>query len=187
GPSRDRRRAASRSVRPRRAVIFIGDHQLASQGTRPAARWIDLDQRAAFRRTVVVPPVEWWLSGTVEWAQAGASPVQAVVDAQGPSGRRCHQAWDMVETATTHHPALRVLIVDDDAGVADMLRRYLEPQGFDVDIANDGAQARLAMQGRMFDLVLLDLGLPDGNGLSVMAELRLRWSGPVIIVSGHGE
>src|SRR5690606_13010737 len=93
----------------------------------------------------------------------------------------------MVETANTHPPMLRILIVDDDPGVAGMLRRYLESQGFDVAIANDGAQARLAMRGPSFDLLLLDLGLPDDNGLSVMAELRLRWSGPVIIVSGHGE
>jgi DNA-binding response OmpR family regulator len=77
--------------------------------------------------------------------------------------------------------------VDDDPEVGFILRRYLEAQGFAVAIANDGASARKAMQPPCFDLVLLDLGLPDGNGLSLVTELRQRWTGPVIIVSGQGE
>ncbi len=83
--------------------------------------------------------------------------------------------------------AIRVLVVDDDPEVGFVLRKYLEAQGFAVAIAKDGANARKAMQAPCFDLVLLDLGLPDGNGLSLVTELRQRWSGPVIIVSGQGE
>lgn len=93
----------------------------------------------------------------------------------------------MVRTAASNPPVTRVLIVDDDPEVGDVLRRYLQAQGFDVAIAGDGASARQAMQSAEFDLVLLDLGLPDGNGLSLMTELRLRWAGPVIILSGLGE
>lgn len=85
------------------------------------------------------------------------------------------------------NPRERVLVVDDDPEVGFVLRRYLEMQGFDVAIACDGASAREAMQAPAFDVVLLDLGLPDGNGLALVSELRLRWPGPVIIVSGRGE
>lgn len=90
-------------------------------------------------------------------------------------------------TANSDSPATRVLVVDDDPDVGLVLRRYLESQGFEVAIAADGASARQAMRAPAFDLVLLDLGLPDGNGLALMTELRMRWAGPVIIVSGRGE
>ncbi len=93
----------------------------------------------------------------------------------------------MAPTADSTPPATRVLVVDDDPDVGFVLRRYLAGQGFDVAIAPDGASARQAMQAPSFDLVLLDLGLPDGNGLALMTELRMRWAGPVIIVSGRGE
>ncbi len=93
----------------------------------------------------------------------------------------------MAPTADSNPPAIRVLVVDDDPDVGFVLQRYLASQGFDVAIAPDGTSARSAMQAPSFDLVLLDLGLPDGNGLALMAELRTRWAGPVIIVSGRGE
>jgi DNA-binding response OmpR family regulator len=93
----------------------------------------------------------------------------------------------MAPTPDSDSTATRVLVVDDDPEVAFVLRRYLEAQGFEIAIANDTASARRAMQAPEFDLVLLDLGLPDGNGLTLVTELRLRWAGPVIIVSGRGE
>lgn len=93
----------------------------------------------------------------------------------------------MSSTADSNPPSLRVLVVDDDPDVGFVLQRFLASQGFEVAIAPDGTSARQAMQAPSFDLVLLDLGLPDGNGLALMTELRMRWSGPVIIVSGRGE
>jgi two-component system OmpR family response regulator len=80
-----------------------------------------------------------------------------------------------------------VLVVDDDPEIGAMLSRYLAGQGFRVTVARDGAQLREAMSGLAFDVVLLDLGLPDEDGLALMRELRSRWGGPVIIVSGRGE
>jgi two-component system OmpR family response regulator len=81
----------------------------------------------------------------------------------------------------------QVLVVDDDPEIASLLSRYLHGQGLGVRIARDGAQARAALARPDFDLVLLDLGLPDADGLGLMRELRDRWSGPVIIVTGRGE
>lgn len=75
--------------------------------------------------------------------------------------------------------------MDDDPDVGVVLRRFLEGQGFGVLVADSGARARALLQTPRIDLVLLDLGLPDGNGLALLAELRMRWQGPVLIVSGQ--
>ena len=80
-----------------------------------------------------------------------------------------------------------VLLVDDDVEIGALLSRYLGSQGLRVSVAEDGAQLRAAMQAPSFDVVLLDLGLPDEDGLSLIRDLRSRWQGPVIIVSGRGE
>ena len=68
-----------------------------------------------------------------------------------------------------------------------MLSRYLGGNGLRVSVAGDGAQLRAAMREPAFDLVLLDLGLPDEDGLALIRDLRARWQGPVIIVSGRGD
>ena len=93
------------------------------------------------------------------------------------------------EDRKTGHPATapRVLVVDDDPGIGDLVGRYLRGQGLPVDVVRDAMQLRTAMQSPAFDVVLLDLGLPDEDGLALMRELRACWSGPVIIVSGRGE
>lgn len=80
-----------------------------------------------------------------------------------------------------------VLIVDDDAEIGALLSRYLTAQGLRISIAETGAQLRAAMHEPAFDLVLLDLGLPDEDGLALIRDLRGHWQGPVIIVSGRGE
>lgn len=90
-----------------------------------------------------------------------------------------------VDTANT--AGLHVLVVDDDAEIGAMLAGYLQSQAMRVSLAADGAGLRAAMQQQAVDLVLLDLGLPDEDGLSLIRDLRSRWQGPVIIVSGRGE
>lgn len=88
--------------------------------------------------------------------------------------------------AESNPRAPRVLLVDDEEGVRLVLQRFLEGHGFEVLVADSGARAREVLQEPRIDLVLLDIGLPDGNGLALLAELRLRWQGPVLIVSGQG-
>lgn len=96
-----------------------------------------------------------------------------------------------MQAAATRDPSgakqPQVLVVDDDPEITAMLSRYLGGQGLHVRVAADGAQLRAAMQPPDFDVVLLDLGLPDEDGLGLMRELRSAWNGPVIIVSGRGE
>ena len=68
----------------------------------------------------------------------------------------------------------RVLLVEDEPGIVDFLRRGLEAAGFAVEAAGDGVQGeRLALTGR-FDAVVLDLMLPRRGGLEVLGALRQR-------------
>jgi two-component system response regulator MprA len=68
----------------------------------------------------------------------------------------------------------RILVVDDDRRLRDMLRRALEAEGFDVDTAEDGGRALAAISGRAFDLVVLDVLMPGVDGLGVARRLRQR-------------
>lgn len=82
-------------------------------------------------------------------------------------------------------PAL--LVVDDDREIVQLLERYLTGHGFHMASAGSAGEARIAMGSRPFDLVLLDLGLPDEDGLSLLRHLQSTWAGPVIVVTGRGE
>jgi two-component system response regulator MtrA len=79
----------------------------------------------------------------------------------------------------------RILLVEDDERIRKELLDGLRGSGFDVDVSVLGRHARLALQ-RDYDLVLLDLGLPDGDGLDLCRELRARGrSVPVIILTAR--
>lgn len=82
---------------------------------------------------------------------------------------------------------LHLLVVDDDAGVLDLLRRYFAGQGFEVSTAADGAGMHAALARKPADLVLLDLGLPGEDGLELTRQLRRNWNGALIIITGRGE
>jgi two-component system, OmpR family, response regulator len=82
------------------------------------------------------------------------------------------------------HPL--VLVVDDDEEIGLLLRRYLSGQGLRVEVFENAASLRLRIGQQPADLVLLDLGLPDDDGLNVIRDLRGK-NIPVIIVSGRGE
>lgn len=69
---------------------------------------------------------------------------------------------------------MRLLLVEDDADVAETLVLYLEKQGFVVDVATSLAMARDALDDGGFDLVVLDRGLPDGDGVSLIAWSEQR-------------
>ncbi len=69
---------------------------------------------------------------------------------------------------------MRLLLVEDDADVAETLVLYLEKQGYVVDLAPTLAIAREAIDNGGFDLVLLDRGLPDGDGVSLIAYAEQR-------------
>jgi two-component system, OmpR family, response regulator QseB len=83
---------------------------------------------------------------------------------------------------------MRVLLVEDDQMIADGLQTALRQDGYAVDTVSDGRSAAEALRTSSFDLVLLDLGLPERDGLEVLRELRKRGdSTPVIIVTARDD
>jgi len=81
---------------------------------------------------------------------------------------------------------VRVLVVEDHARMADLLRRGLAEDGMAVDVARDGAEALWAADGNDYDALVLDLGLPDLDGLDVLARLRSNgcWA-PVLVLTAR--
>jgi two-component system KDP operon response regulator KdpE len=85
--------------------------------------------------------------------------------------------------------SLRVLLVEDDPELRATLRSVLEVEGYRVapaaSVADALAQAQHAQAHDAFDLVLLDLGLPDGDGATVLARLRQQHRWPVLVISAR--
>ncbi|MGB3433649.1 response regulator [Achromobacter sp.] len=87
----------------------------------------------------------------------------------------------------SHAPATRrILLIDDDVELAQMLREYLEPGHCQLALAHSGAQGLALLAQDDYDLVLLDLMLPDGNGLDLLKQYRQRSRRPVIMFTAHG-
>jgi DNA-binding response OmpR family regulator len=81
----------------------------------------------------------------------------------------------------------RILIVDDDATVAEILSRYLVREGYDVETAGNGQVALERTQSQPPDLILLDLMLPGISGLDVCRRVRRFTSLPIIMLTARGE
>ena len=81
-----------------------------------------------------------------------------------------------------------ILVVDDEPGILALIKDILEDEGYEVDTAQDAEAARAARRNRRPDLILLDIWMPDSDGISLLRE----WSesnsadAPVIMMSGHG-
>ena len=86
----------------------------------------------------------------------------------------------MPDEAPTRH---RILVADDDAATRHGISRLLENAGFEVSEAADGIAALNAIQEKQFDLVFLDIWMPDLSGLEVLARIRMGPSRPKVIVT----
>ncbi len=84
--------------------------------------------------------------------------------------------------------APRILVIDDEADIRGLLKEILSEEGYEVEVAADGGQARAARARQSPDLVLLDIWMPDVDGITLLRE----WSAaaadgcPVVMMSGHG-
>ena len=80
-----------------------------------------------------------------------------------------------------------ILVVDDELGIRDLLSEILNDEGHQVELAENAAQAREARQKAEFDLVLLDIWMPDTDGVSLLTEwaASATLTMPVIMMSGH--
>ena len=81
----------------------------------------------------------------------------------------------------------KILVVDDDVNICDILRMYLEREGYEVKTVNDGAEGIATFKMYDPDLVLLDIMLPKKDGWQVCREIRETSTKPIIMITAKGE
>ena len=84
-------------------------------------------------------------------------------------------------------PEPHLLVVDDDARLRELLRRYLSDSGFRVTAAADASEARSSLASFAFDLVVLDVMMPGENGLELTRALRAEGRVPVLLLTAMAE
>ncbi len=83
--------------------------------------------------------------------------------------------------------ARNILVVEDDRNISDLIRMYLEKEGFEVRIANDGGKAVELFDEREPDMVLLDIMLPVMDGWAVCAHIRKKAKTPIIMLTAKSD
>ncbi len=81
----------------------------------------------------------------------------------------------------------KILIVDDDKALRDLLKRYLSENGYTTYAVNDGSEMNKLLQHTNPDLIILDLMLPGEDGLTLAKQIRNKGNTPIIILSARGE
>lgn len=82
-------------------------------------------------------------------------------------------------------PAPRILVVDDEKAITDLVGIYLENEGYEVTLAYNGADAARAILSAPFDLAILDVMLPDIDGFELLRTIRLERTYPVIMLTAR--
>jgi two-component system, OmpR family, phosphate regulon response regulator OmpR len=90
-------------------------------------------------------------------------------------------------TSERHLPEAHLLVVDDDARLRELLRRYLSDSGFRVTTAADAAEARSTLASFAFDLVVLDVMMPGESGIELTRALRRDGTSPVMLLTAMAE
>ena len=83
--------------------------------------------------------------------------------------------------------ARNILVVEDDHNISDLIRMYLEKEGFEVRIAYDGGKAVEEYDAKAPDMVLLDIMLPVMDGWAVCAHIREKGKTPIIMLTAKGD
>ena len=81
----------------------------------------------------------------------------------------------------------RILIVDDDKNICELLRLYLEKEGYETYMTHDGESALQIFEERQFDLVLLDVMMPRVDGWEACRRIRAKGNTPIIMLTAKGE
>lgn len=81
----------------------------------------------------------------------------------------------------------KILLVEDNDQIASYLGELLRAEGFDTQISGSKKEAGECLLAQAFDLVLLDVSLPDGNGFSICAEIKKEYEIPVIFLTASGD
>ena len=81
----------------------------------------------------------------------------------------------------------KLLICDDESGLRAVLRRYAEFEGHQVDEAGDGMEAVCACRSKTYDMIIMDIMMPELDGFSAVKEIRKASDTPVLMLSARGE
>src|SRR5690625_3789671 len=81
----------------------------------------------------------------------------------------------------------KILVVDDEERIRRLLRMYLEREEFNIEEAEDGKEALELAKNNDYDLIILDIMMPEMDGIEVCEELRKEKSTPIIMLTAKGE
>src|SRR6185312_14471440 len=101
------------------------------------------------------------------------------------SGASMSGGWRIMRRMSESEPHL--LVVDDDARLLELLRRYLSDNGFRITTARDAVEARANLASFAFDLVVLDVMMPGESGLELTRALRREREVPVLLLTARAQ
>lgn len=81
----------------------------------------------------------------------------------------------------------RILVVDDEPNICQLIKRFAEHEGYEVEEAFDGLEAIRLCQKQEFDLIIMDIMMPDMDGFTACREIKKRSDIPVLMLSARGE
>ena len=81
----------------------------------------------------------------------------------------------------------RILLVEDDVELAQMVSDFLTEQGFEIAIEGNGQTAVDRIGSETFDALLLDIGLPELDGISICRAVRRQFEGPILMLTARGD
>ena len=93
----------------------------------------------------------------------------------------------MVAGRDSYRPPVHVLVVDDDMRIRDLLQRFLSGEGYVVSVASTADEARAQVASMTFDLLLVDVMMPDDDGYTLVRSLRKHLDTPVLMLTARGE
>lgn len=91
------------------------------------------------------------------------------------------------QTSIPADTASHILVIDDDARIGELLKRYLGDHGYRVTVSRSADEARKAASGLTFDLLVLDVMMPGESGFEYLADLRRTSAIPVIMLTARGD
>lgn len=81
----------------------------------------------------------------------------------------------------------KILIVEDEKKLAEVMMLYLKNEGYEIEVANDGIKGEKAIDERKFDLIILDVMMPEKDGWSLLRKIKNNDDTPVIMTTARGE
>ncbi|WP_432663512.1 response regulator transcription factor [Wukongibacter baidiensis] len=82
---------------------------------------------------------------------------------------------------------VNILVVDDQEEILNLLGKYLEREGYNVDKASDGAEGLICFKKKKYDLIILDVMMPKVDGIEVCKKLRTETNAPIIMLTAKGD